>query len=296
MAADFQDRLLDELMPAKKVKEEPAIVADVLLADGAKARLSAVQAAKTAEATALSDDAPSWRGTCAICLDALPVENERKIFYSCCCKSICAACSHECRQHDTRCPLCRAPPPASSADWVRRLQEHVDKKNAEAQFVLGAAYRSGLSGLPKSFKRALRLYELAAAQGHAMAQSALGQSYERGDGVKINSKTAAMWFRRAAEQGYPLAQYNLGQAFRRGEGVAQSFDEAVKWYRLAAAQGDVNALYNLSMSYGAGQGAPQDDHEALRLLKRAAALGSAEAADKAAALEAGLAAHSRRPT
>ncbi len=38
MAADFQDRLLDELMPAKlKIKEEPAIVGDVLLADGSKA-------------------------------------------------------------------------------------------------------------------------------------------------------------------------------------------------------------------------------------------------------------------
>ncbi|KAJ1455549.1 hypothetical protein M885DRAFT_565118, partial [Pelagophyceae sp. CCMP2097] len=44
LAAKFQDRLLDELMPAKKVKEEPAIVTDVLLADGSKARLSAVPA------------------------------------------------------------------------------------------------------------------------------------------------------------------------------------------------------------------------------------------------------------
>ncbi|KAJ1456406.1 hypothetical protein M885DRAFT_616256 [Pelagophyceae sp. CCMP2097] len=37
LAADFQDPLLDELMPEKKLKEAPAIVEDVLLADKAVA-------------------------------------------------------------------------------------------------------------------------------------------------------------------------------------------------------------------------------------------------------------------
>jgi hypothetical protein len=70
LATAFQERLLNELMPAKKPNEAPAVVEDT--SDGAKARLSAVQAA--AEATALNDDAPDWRGTCAICLDLLPFE------------------------------------------------------------------------------------------------------------------------------------------------------------------------------------------------------------------------------
>jgi hypothetical protein len=152
-------------MPKKKPKEEPAIVEDVLLADGSKARLPAVQAAKTAEtgapdrvldsrvawtfailkricaawaalwrvflekldlkneeppivadvapaagfkaaarlsavrttavkAIAVNGDAPDWRGgTCAVCLDLLPIEADRQYFYDCCCKRICADCS-----------------------------------------------------------------------------------------------------------------------------------------------------------------------------------------------------------
>ena len=68
LAADFQDRLLDELMPAKlKVKEEPAIVADVAPAAGSKAapRLSAVPTAKAGEAGAVKNDTLDWRGIAA---------------------------------------------------------------------------------------------------------------------------------------------------------------------------------------------------------------------------------------
>jgi len=99
MAPEFQDRLLDELMPAKmKIKEEPAIVDDVLLVDSAKAavRLSAVRTAAVVKASAVNDDAPEWPGTCAICLDRLPLEGERQTFYECCCKTICTGCSNKC--------------------------------------------------------------------------------------------------------------------------------------------------------------------------------------------------------
>ncbi len=154
LAAEFQDRLLDELMPEKlTVKEEPAIVEDVAPADGAKAhpRAPAVRAESTAlaKASALNDDKPDWRGTCAICLDLLPVDGG-KTFYSCCCKKICTACSRKCLEYDTRCPLCRTPTSTSNAEWLRRLQKHVDKGNAEAQTMLGAAYLKGDVGLKKS--------------------------------------------------------------------------------------------------------------------------------------------------
>jgi hypothetical protein len=67
-------------MPEKKPKEEPAIVDDVLLADGSKAaaRLTALRTAKAAEAGAPNDDTPDWRATCAICLDLLPVDGARQ--------------------------------------------------------------------------------------------------------------------------------------------------------------------------------------------------------------------------
>jgi hypothetical protein len=78
LAAEFQDRMLDAIMPEKlKIMEAPAVVEDAAPAAGAKAaaRLSAVPTQTTAvvKATAVNDGAPDWRGICAICLDVLPV-------------------------------------------------------------------------------------------------------------------------------------------------------------------------------------------------------------------------------
>jgi TPR repeat protein len=232
--------------------------------------------------------APDWRGACAICLEFLPVEIDRQVFYDCCCKRICAVCSAKCVEHDERCPLCRSAPFKSDAEWVRRIQTHVDKGNAEAQFVLGSHNRVGGMGLKKSAKRAYQLFELAAAQGHAGAQFKLGCCYQDGLGVKSNFKVAAMWYRRAAEQGYPNAQTSLATMFCNGKGVAQSFDEAVRWYGLAAAQGYSVALYMLGACYEYGQGVPEDRHEAMRHYKRAAAKGYADAAAKVEELQASL--------
>jgi len=289
IASGFQDRLLDELMPAKKVKEEPAIVEEISPADGsdvaspsgsrAAARAPAVRAEKTAQAkaAAATSNAPHWRGTCAICLNPLPFEGWSQTFYDCCCASLCSECTDACVQYDTRCPLCRAAAPASEAEALKRLQQHAVKGNAEAQFMLGDAHGDGDLGLKKSAKRALKWFELAAAQGHARSQCAMGNCYDDGAGVKINFKTAAQWHRRAADQGYPDAQCNMGTIFYFGKGVAQSFEEAARWWRLAAQQGHMQALYDLGGCYVNGIGVPQDLDEALRCFERAAAKGHADA-------------------
>jgi TPR repeat protein len=166
---------------------------------------------------------------------------------------MCTACSVKCRQHDERCPLCRAPASKSDAEWLRRVQKHVDEgNNAEAQIMLGGQYFKGGTGVQQNFMRAFALYELAA--DNARAQNNLGSFYAAGQGVEVDHETAVQWFRRAAEQGYPPAQCNLGIAFSHGIGVAQSYDEAVKWFRLAEAQGFPEALYNLGVSYENGKG------------------------------------------
>jgi hypothetical protein len=294
MAAAFQDRLLDEIMPEKlKIKEEPPIVEDVVPAAGSRAgpRLPAARTATTAvvEASAPNDVTSDWRGTCAICLEVLPSGDETQRFYECCCKTICWDCGVKCWQHDQRCPLCRSAPCKSNAERLRRVQKHVDKGNTIAQIMLGNAYRDGDMGLKKSLKRAAQSFELAATQGHAVAEALLGCCYEHGDGVTLNLKTAARWYRRSAEQGYPTAQYNLGTLCYKGQGVAQSNEEAVKWWRLAAAQGDAEVLFLLGSCYANGSGVAKDLREALRLFERAAALGVAGAAAMVEQLAAHLA-------
>jgi len=317
LAAKFQDRLLDELMPAKlKIKEAPAIVEDVVPVRNTKAEAPegsvvdapdrvldsrvawtfaiflricaswaallwrifpekldlnneepAVRTTALAKANAVNDDRPDWRGTCAICIDRLPVGDGTQTFYSCCCKSICTECSRKCREYDTRCPLCRAPAYKSDAEWVSRMQKHVDKGNADAQRMLGDAYSEGGMGLKKSLKRMFQLYERAAAQGQAQGQAQLGHCYYKGDGVKLDLKTAAHWYRRAAEQGFPNAQYNLGRLCH-GQGVAHSHAEAVRWWHLAAAQDDANAMYYLGLCSANGLGMPLDLEEALLVQAR----------------------------
>jgi TPR repeat protein len=73
------------------------------------------------------------------------------------------------------------------------------------QFVVGACYMYGWGGVAQDYAEAVRLYSLAADQGHASAQ------------------------------------YSLGVMFQYGYGVAQDRAEAIRWYRLAAAQGDAAA-------------------------------------------------------
>jgi len=305
LAAYFQDRLLDELMPAKlKIKEEdrlldsltpekliineeaPATIGAVegAPADGSTApRVSVIRTTATPEAEAFSvdpDDKPGWsHSICVICFDPLPY-GEGSAIYWCCTKTICSDCAKTCEEYDSRCPMCRAPAYPSDAEMLRRLRKHVDEGNADAQLWLGDYYQNGGIGLKKDSKRALQLFALAAAQGHALAQVTLGQFYEHGHGGKVNHKLAVRWFRRAAEQGFPPGQFNLGVAFDQGKGVAQSLDEAVNWYRLAAAEGDAGAQFNLGACYANGHCVPQDQDEALRLFKRAAANGctAAEAA------------------
>jgi TPR repeat protein len=77
------------------------------------------------------------------------------------------------------------------------------------QYVVGACYNFGCSGVAQDYAEAVRLYRLAADQGHAVAQS------------------------------------NLGYMFQHGQGVAQDRAEAIRWYRLAAAQGHARAKSNL---------------------------------------------------
>jgi TPR repeat protein len=272
--------MLDALMPEKlEIKEAPASVEDAAPAAGSKAApcLSAARTTALVKPRALDGATPAWRGACPICLDLVPINLGRRTFYECCCRSLCTDCHVKCKEYDTRCPLCRTPA-QTDAERLRLLQKHVDEGNAEAQLQLGDKYCHGGLGLKKNSKRALQLYEAAAAQGHAHGQAYVGQCYDHGDGVKVNYTAAALWYRRAAEQGLPIAQYNLGVAFAIGQGVAQSDDEAVRWFRLAAAQGDADALYSLGVCHAKGDGVAQDLDEALRFFKRAAAKGHAEAA------------------
>ena len=88
---------------------------------------------------------------------------------------------------------------------------------------------------------------LAADQGNAGAQYALGRKYANGQGVPKDDAEAVKWYRKAADQGNSWAQYALGWMYDNGRGVPKDDAEAVKWYRKAADQGNAAAQNNLRL-------------------------------------------------
>jgi eukaryotic-like serine/threonine-protein kinase len=86
--------------------------------------------------------------------------------------------------------------------------------------------------------------EQKAAEGDAAALFALGDRYERGDGVAHDMAMAASYMQLAAEHGSTAAQYRLGLVQAAGLGVQANVTEGYKWLSLAAANGaeDKNAI------------------------------------------------------
>jgi TPR repeat protein len=77
------------------------------------------------------------------------------------------------------------------------------------------------------------------------------------------------YLRLAAAQGHAGAECALGGSFWDGAGVAQDFAEAVRWWRKAAAQNDAIAMGNLCMAYYLGLGVERSFAEARAWLARA---------------------------
>jgi len=112
--------------------------------------------------------------------------------------------------------------------------------DADEQFQLGLCYLNG-DGIPQDMKKAVYWLLKAAEQGHAEAQSGIGDSFcDMG-----NMEKAAYWWAKAAEQGDASAQNNIGACYADGEGVSKDLDKAVYWFTKAIEQGYEEARYNL---------------------------------------------------
>ena len=138
-------------------------------------------------------------------------------------------------------------------------------------------YKEG-KGLPQDEKEAHRLYGLAADQGAADAQRALGGMYVEGKCLPLDYEEAARLYRLAADQGDTGAQCVLAGMYREGKGVSQDDEESARLYQLVAEQDDASELCCLGFAYLYGlSGVPQDDKEAHRFYRLAADQGDPDA-------------------
>lgn len=152
---------------------------------------------------------------------------------------------------------------------IARLRNRAEAGDPEAQFDLGQWYHD------RDNAEAVRWLRKAAEQGHAGAQSSLGNAFSWWDGtnslaggsstnVGEDDAQAALWYRKAAEQGDSWAQENLGEFYAEGRGVDQDDAQAVLWYRKAAEQGSSGAQLSLGIAYAHGRGVPPDRVEAYK--------------------------------
>ncbi|MDQ3267716.1 MAG: sel1 repeat family protein [Pseudomonadota bacterium] len=87
-------------------------------------------------------------------------------------------------------------------EQLAELREYAEAGDPNAQFNLGYLNDTGRNGgiiLSKDTRKAAEWYEKAALQGHAKAQSALGQLYINGFGVSKNYVIGVDWLQKAAD-------------------------------------------------------------------------------------------------
>ena len=164
---------------------------------------------------------------------------------------------------------------------IQELLKLADKNDADAQFELAEAYRTG-TNVTENFVEALRWYRAAAELGLADAQNNLGAMYLAGMGTDKNTVDAAYWYQKAAEQSQMHAQFNLAMLYLLGNGVAQSDENAAHWLHTAAEQGDLEAICQLGTLYQLGRGVKQNHVAAADLHTAAAIEGHLASIDKLA--------------
>jgi TPR repeat protein len=94
-----------------------------------------------------------------------------------------------------------------------------------------------------NYKTALNIWLPQAKQGDPIAQTYVGEIYEKGLGIEADYAIAAHWYQQAAEQGYARAQINLGYLYEGGLGVPRDLTKAMNWYRKASGLTDGDLEY-----------------------------------------------------
>lgn len=104
---------------------------------------------------------------------------------------------------------------------------------------------------------ALKVWLPAAEEGDKIAQTYVGEIYEKGFGIVPDFKVAAAWYQRAAAQGDSRAKLNLGYLYERGLGVPQDLTQAIALYRDASSLKESDLEFVAAVDTGDAQAAEQ---------------------------------------
>lgn len=170
-----------------------------------------------------------------------------------------------------------------SIEDFQSLQMLADGGLASAQYELGRQYERAL-GIVQNLDDALGWYELAAGQGHALAQARAGLMRLEGPppsatGVNFEQdlERAAHWNHLAAEGGDAGAQLRWGLQLARGEGVRPDLEAARAWLARSAEKHDIAGMTALGVLLAGGYGGEPDLAGAQVWLSRASEAGHVDA-------------------
>ncbi len=90
---------------------------------------------------------------------------------------------------------------------------------------------------------ALKVWLPNAQEGNMVAQTYVGEIYEKGFGIEPDYTLAAAWYQKAAAQGYARAKLNLGYLYEKGLGVQQDLKKALAYYREASGLSDTEMQF-----------------------------------------------------
>lgn len=173
-----------------------------------------------------------------------------------------------------------APAPVGSALGAGSAMEEfiaaADAGQAWAQTRLGVIYARAPNDVIL-WDKAVRLFQLAAAQGEAEALYELSGMAAAGRGMVAADVTAFDYMRQAAELGLADAQYQLASMHKEGRGTVADEAAALDWGRRAAAQGHERAQFSLGCVLVESSDAATKQ-EGLRWLNAAVDGGSRQAA------------------
>ncbi len=103
---------------------------------------------------------------------------------------------------------------------------------------LGDMYNSGLAGVNKDIKKAIKFYKKACDANMYEPCSNLGSIYAKGDNVKKDNKKAIELYNKACDGKYALGCANLGNMYYEGRGVKINRTKGATYFRKACNAGN----------------------------------------------------------
>lgn len=150
------------------------------------------------------------------------------------------------------------------------------RQAAEAGHAPAQARLAYLLDNAESNEEAVSWYRRAAEQGDAAGRFGLAHMYAIGEGTTENPAEAVRLFTLAAQQGHARAIRVLAQAYEKGElGLEVNYAQAVSWLNAGVAAQDVWSIRRLASAYRRGElGQRIDNGQASFLEGRLSRLGA----------------------